>query len=129
MSKIFESLRSAEAARKADLLLIRSCETSTKAHDRRRSARRAFHAVVRVYGSTLGGESFYEEARTINVSMHGALLELNIPMLVGQKLMLIHEGIQRQQICLIVNTKVLETEAIEVAVTFPVPHAEFWQVF
>ena len=129
MSKIFDALRSAEAARKADLRLTMSGENSTKGHDRRRSARRAFDAVIRVYGSTPGGKSFYEEARTINVSMHGALFELNVTVLVGQKLMLIHEGIERQEICLIVNTKVLETEAIEVAVTFPVPHAEFWQVF
>jgi hypothetical protein len=129
MSKIFDALRSAEAARKADLRLTKSGENSTKDHDRRRSVRRAFDAVIRVYGSTLGGKSFYEEARTINVSMHGALLELNVPVLVGQKLMLIHEGIERQEICLIVNTTALETEAREVAVTFPVPHAEFWQVF
>jgi len=128
MSKIFEALRSAEAVRKADLRPTRPGENSTKGHDRRRSARRAFDVLIRVYGSTLGGNIFYEEARTINVSIHGALLEMNVPVRVGQKLMLIHEGIQRQQICQIVNTQVLETEALEVAVEFPVPHAEFWQV-
>jgi hypothetical protein len=129
MSIIIQALRSAEAARKADLRATRPGEKSTKGHDRRRSARRAFDAVIRVYGSTLGGKPFYEEARTINVSTHGALLEMNVPVRVGQKLMLINEGTQRQQICQIAYTRVLETEALEVAVEFPVPHAEFWRVF
>jgi hypothetical protein len=128
MSKIFEALRSAEAARKADLRTTRPDENLTKRHDRRRSERREFDVVLRVYGSTLSGKSFYVEARTINVSMHGALLKINVPVRVGQNLMLINEGTQRQQICQIVNTKVLETESIEVAVEFPVPHGEFWQV-
>jgi hypothetical protein len=129
MSKIFEAPQSAEASPKADLRATRPGENSSKGHDRRRSARRAFDAVIRVYGSTPGGKSFYEEARTINVSTYGALLEMNVPVRVGEKLMLFNEGTQRQQICQIVNTRVLEAEVLEVAVEFPVPHAEFWQFF
>jgi hypothetical protein len=129
MSVIIEALRSAEAARKADLRATKPRENSTKGRNRRRSERRAFNAVIRVYGSSDSGKSFYIEARTIDVSTHGALLEMNVPVRVGQKLMLITEGTQRQQICQIVNTRVLETEALEVAVEFPVPHAEFWQIF
>ena len=113
----------------ADLRATRPGENSTKGRNRRRSERRAFNAVIRVYGSSDSGKSFYVEARTIDVSTHGALLEMNVPVRVGQKLMLITEGTQRQQICQIVNTRVLETEALEVAVEFPVPHPEFWQIF
>ena len=104
-------------------------EGSTNGHNRRRSNRRPFNALIRVYGSTEGGKSFYEEARTINVSTHGALLEMNIVAHVGQKLMLINEATQRQQICKIVNIRSLDTEALVIAVEFPVPHAEFWHVF
>jgi len=128
MSKIFEALRSAEAAREAVLRPTRPNENSTKRHDRRRSERREFDVALRVYGRTLSGKSFYVEARAINVSIHGALLKINVPVRVGQNLMLINEGIQRQQICQIVSTKVLGSDSVEVAVEFPVPQAEFWQV-
>jgi hypothetical protein len=97
--------------------------------NRRRSTRRALDAVIRVYGSNLNGNSFYEDARTINVSVHGALLVLNVPVSKGQKLLLFNEGTQRQQVCQIVDIRVRDTESHDVAVAFPVPHAEFWHVF
>jgi hypothetical protein len=129
MSKIFEALRSAEAARKTEPSATRPPERSGKKRNRRRSERREFDALIRVYGSTADGDPFYEDARTVNVSTHGALLEMNVTVSVGQKLMLINEGTERQQLCKIVKTRTLDTEAVEVAVEFPVPHAEFWQVF
>jgi hypothetical protein len=134
MSKIFEALRTAEAACKPEPHPAKPAESSAKKRDRRRGERRRgerrpFDSVLRVYGSTPDGEPFYEDAHTINVSTHGALLEMNVPVSVGQKLMLINEGTDRQQICKIVKTRTLDTEALEVAVEFPVPHAEFWRVF
>jgi hypothetical protein len=104
-------------------------DNSAKGRNRRRSERRAFNAVIRVYGSTEGGKSFYEEAHTIDVSSYGALLELNVAARVGQKLMLINEATQRQQICKIVNVRNPDTQPLVVAVEFPVPHAQFWHVF
>jgi hypothetical protein len=86
-------------------------------------------AIIRVYGSSLSGNPFYEDARTINVSVHGALLVLNVPVSKGQKLLLFNEVAQRQQVCQIVDIRVRDSESLEVAVAFPTPHAEFWQVF
>jgi hypothetical protein len=104
--------------------------SKSKAPNKRRSERRTLNAVIRVYGHTDAGKSFYEEARTINVSTHGALIELNVAARVGQKLMLINEAAERQQICKIVNVRTLDTQsAVVVAVEFPVPHAEFWDFF
>jgi hypothetical protein len=130
MKTILEALPKTEPASKSEPRPTKSGESSPKERNRRRSERRPFDAVIRVYGSTESGKSFYEEARTINVSTHGALLELNVAARVGQKLMLINEATQRQQICKIVNIRSLDDkEAIVVAVEFPVPHAEFWHVF
>ncbi len=129
MKTILEPLPSIEPASKSAPCPTTPGENSTKGRNRRRSERRAFNAAIRVYGSSDSGKSFYVEARTINVSTHGALLELNVAARVGQKLMLINEATQRQQICKIVNIRTLDTEALVVAVEFPVPHAEFWQVF
>jgi hypothetical protein len=129
MKTILESLPSTESASKSAPGPTKPDENSKKGRNRRRSERRAFDAGIRVYGSSDNGKSFYVEARTVNVSAHGALLELNVAARVGQKLMLINEATQRQQICKIVNIRPSDTEAFVVAVEFPVPHAEFWHVF
>ncbi len=94
--------------------------------NRRRSSRREFKTFVRVYGRTLNGTAFYENARTLNVSVHGALLLLTAAVSKGQKLLLFNEVTQRQQVCQIVDVRRGEMELHEVAVAFPTPHAEFW---
>ena len=95
--------------------------------DMRRSTRRQFETMIRVYGNNLKGNAFYEVARTVNVSVHGALLVLNVPVAIGQKLLLFNEAIRRQQVCQVVDVRVRNTDSLVVAVAFPTPHAEFWQ--
>jgi hypothetical protein len=97
-----------------------------KERNRRRSSRREFKTFVRVYGRTLNGNAFYENARTINVSVHGALLLLTAAVSKGQKLLLFNEATQRQQVGQIVDVRTGGIELHEVAVAFPTPHAEFW---
>jgi len=99
---------------------------AAKERNRRRSSRRGFKIFVRVYGRTPNGTAFYENARTINVSVHGALLLLTAAVSKGQKLLLFNELTQRQQMCQIVDVRPGEMELHEVAVAFPAPHAEFW---
>jgi hypothetical protein len=99
---------------------------AAKERNRRRSSRRDFKIFVRVYGHTLNGSAFYENARTINVSVHGALLLLTATVSKGQKLLLFNEATQRQQVCQIVDVRPGKMELHEVAVAFPTPHAEFW---
>jgi hypothetical protein len=129
MSKIFEALRTAAATRKAALQMAKMDVSSSKGRNNRRVGRRDYNAMVLAYGHTPDGEPFYEEALTINVSAHGALLQLAVPVCVEQNLMLFNESSNRHQICQIARMRVLETGAFEVAVDFPVPHAEFWQIF
>src|SRR6267154_1274209 len=90
-----------------------------KERNRRRSSRREFRIFVRVYGRTPNGTAFYENARTINVSVHGALLLLTAAVSKGQKLLLFNELTQRQQMCQIVDVRPGEMELHEVAVAFP----------
>jgi hypothetical protein len=101
---------------------------AVKGRDMRRSTRRRLETIIRVYGNNLKGNAFFEDARTIDVSVHGALLLLNVPVAKGQMLLLFNEAIQRQQVCKVVDIRVRDTESLEVAVAFPTPHAEFWQV-
>jgi hypothetical protein len=129
MSKIFEALRIAAATRKTAVQIAKMDVSRSKGRNNRRGGRRDYNAVVLAYGHTPNGEPFYEEARTINVSAHGALLQLAVPVCVDQNLMLFNESSNRHQICQIARMRVLETGAFEVAVEFPVPHAEFWVIF
>lgn len=129
MSKIFEALRTAAKTAKAGVPMVILNGRQVNGRNQRRGGRRDFDTVILAYGHTPEGEPFYEEARTINVSAQGALLELAVPVGVGQKLMLFNENSNRHQICQIARTRVTETAAFEVAVEFPVPHSEFWQIF
>ncbi len=101
---------------------------TARTRNRRRSTRRAFETLVRVYGKNLNEKPFYEDARTIDVSVHGALMLLKVPVSKGQKLLLFNDATQRQQVCQIMDIRTHDTESLEVAVAFPTPHAEFWQV-
>jgi hypothetical protein len=127
--EIIGTSRSVENPCKADAQASGLGGVSASEPNRRRSTRRALDAVIRVYGNNLNGNSFYEDARTINVSVHGALLVLNVPVSKGQKLLLFNEGTQRQQVCQIVDIRIRDSESHDVAVAFPVPHAEFWHIF
>jgi hypothetical protein len=102
---------------------------TARMRNRRRSTRRPFEALIRVYGKSLNEKPFYDDARTIDVSVHGALLILKVPVSKGQKLLLFNDATQRQQVCQIMDIRTRDTESIEVAVAFLTPHAEFWQVF
>jgi hypothetical protein len=119
--------RNEECARRAGPHAEPVAGVAVNGRDMRRSTRRRFETMIRVYGNNLKGNAFYEVARTIDVSVHGALLVLNVPVAIGQKLLLFNEAIRRQQVCQVVDVRVRNTEALVVAVAFPTPHAEFWQ--
>jgi hypothetical protein len=127
MSKIFEAPSTAGAFGAPQTRMAVLCEGRAKGWDRRRSSRRAFDAIICAYGRSHSEQPFYEEARTINVGIHGALLLMAMPVEDGQKLLLINEVTQEQQICRIVYRRSRKTERVEVAVEFAAPHGEFWR--
>lgn len=127
MSNIFEALRTVGSSGAPKTRMAVLCEGRANGWDRRRSSRRAFDAILRAYGRRTSEQPFYEEARTINVGIHGALLLMAMPVEDGQKLLLINEVTEEQQICRIVYTRSRNTERVEVAVEFPAPHGEFWR--
>lgn len=126
MSKIFEALRTVGSSGAPQTRMVVLCEGRANGWDRRRSSRRAFDAILSAYGRRTSEQPFYEEARTINVGIHGALVLMALPVEDGQKLLLINEVTQELQICRIVYTRSRDTERVEVAVEFPAPHGEFW---
>jgi hypothetical protein len=118
MSKIFDALRKAESSRASNTKMSGLYEISTAKKDRRRSRRREVRAAIQVYGHLDSEKPFYEEARSINVSKHGALLNLDVPVREGQKLLLFDEAAKKTRVCEIVATRSKDGQSLEVAVTF-----------
>lgn len=127
MSKIFDALRKAESSRPTKGKMPGLYEISTAKKDRRRSRRRAVRAAIQVYGHLDGETPFYEEARSINVSKHGALLKLHVPVCEGQKLLLFAGATEKTQVCEIVATRSKDGRSLQVAVTFPGVYSESQQ--
>jgi hypothetical protein len=127
MSKIFDAPCETECARTSQAPTTRLAEGPANGLDRRRSPRRAFVEVINVYGRRPSEEPFYEEVRTIDVSVHGALLLMPFPVEEGQEVLLVNDATHRQQVCRVVYACGWESQMVEVAVEFPTPHGEFWE--
>ena len=127
MSRIFEALRKAGSSPAPQTRMAVFRNGRAKRRERRRSSRWALDANIHAYGRRPSGQPFYEEARTINVSIYGALLLTAVPIEEGQKLLLMNDVTQRQQISRIAYTRSRDMRQLEVAVEFPVPHGKFWR--
>jgi hypothetical protein len=128
MSESFNVPLGLECPSRTGAPAARAGGAAANGRNRRRSTRRAFEAIIRVYGINLDGCPFYEDARTIDVSVHGALMILNVPVSKGEKLLLFNEATKRQQVCKVTDVRIRDAERFEVAVSFPTPHAEFWHI-
>jgi len=124
MSHIFEALRQAESLEAQRKLRQENAERASV--ERRGNERRATAARIRIYGHKPAFGPFFEEDPVLNVSATGALLLMKIPVVAGQKLLLINEAAERVQECRVVRTSCRNTHEMEVAVEFPIPQPEFW---
>lgn len=124
MSQIYEALRQAEALEAQRKQRKESAERAPV--ERRASERQAASARIRVYGHKPEFGPFFEENPVLNVSAAGALMVMKIPVVAGQKLLLINEASEQVQECRVVRTACRNTHEMEVAVEFAVPQPEFW---
>jgi hypothetical protein len=122
MSQIFEALRQAEAVH-----IDRNWRNvGMAAVERRESDRQAMAAQIRIYGHGQGLSPFFEENSILNASETGALLLMRVPVVAGQKLLLINEAAEQVQECRVVRTSCRASQELEVAVEFPNPQPQFW---
>lgn len=123
MSQIFEALRRAE-----DLHVGRNWrkDIEVSAVERRASDRQAMASRIRIYGHGQGLSPFFEENSILNASDMGALLLMHVPVVAGQKLLLINEAAEQVQECRVVRTSCRESQELEVAVEFANPQPQFW---
>src|SRR4029077_6241556 len=124
MSQIFEALRKAEAAKSSGAW--RRDITEIEAAERRRSERSSVAANIRIYGHGQGLNPFFDENPILNASEMGALLLMKMPVVSGQKLLLINEAAEQVQECRVVRTSCRDSQEFEVAVEFHTPQPQFW---
>lgn len=124
MSQIFEALRKAEAAKSSGTW--RRDITEMEAAERRRSERSSVAANIRIYGHGQGLNPFFDENPILNTSEMGALLLMKMPVVSGQKLLLINEAAEQVQECRVVRTSCRDSQEFEVAVEFHTPQPQFW---
>jgi len=95
---------------------------------RRRSARVLLSVPVIVHGVLPDGNKFEEEARTLVVNAHGALLALTIALPTGQALTLTHKLTRHSLDCRTVYVGKPQAGKAQVGIEFLQATPMFWQI-
>jgi hypothetical protein len=95
---------------------------------KRRSARVLLSVPVLVKGTLPNGTAFEEEARTLVVNAHGALLALNSPLRGGQALTLTHKLTRQSLECRTVYVGNPQGGKAQVGIEFVKSAPGFWQI-
>ena len=105
-----------------------SRETSWLAANRRRSQRVLMKIPVRVSGRDSAGALIEEEANTVAVSVHGALILLAAPVKRGQRFTLSNVQTNSALECVVVHIGKTPDAQTQVGVEFLLPNPTFWRV-
>lgn len=111
-----------------DEWIAESRETSWLAANRRRSQRVLMTLPVRVSGQTGTAPPFAEEAHTLAISAHGALIALGAPVYRGQRLTLSNMQTKDALECVVAHIDRFQGQQIQVGVEFMLPNPTFWHV-
>ena len=95
---------------------------------RRRSQRVLMQVSVRVRGDDVQGKSFEEEATTLAINAHGALIQLQARLKSGGKVLLQHKQTQEEQECMVVFLGPVRSGKAEIGLEFSSPRPTFWRV-
>lgn len=95
---------------------------------RRRSARVLVSVPVIVHGVNVSGKEFHEEARTLVVNAHGALVALAEAVKSGQALALINKMTRQTVDTRVVYVGKPQGDKSQVGVEFLKPAPSFWQI-
>jgi hypothetical protein len=89
--------------------------------DLRRTCRARVPIPLFVYGYTPKDGPFAEEAHTIEINAHGALISMKTAVSVGERLLLTNETNQGTQACTVLAVTVRQGREAAVAVAFDTP--------
>jgi hypothetical protein len=95
---------------------------------RRRSQRLLISARVTVRGESSGQTLFEEHTETVIVNSHGALLLLNAPVEIGQKLVVRHANTREEAEVEVISFGGRRAGKTQVGIQFQKPSPQFWRV-
>jgi hypothetical protein len=121
LSKIFEALKRAELASTKN-----SDADATRQPERRRTPRVRVHIPLLVYGYK-GKSPFHEDVYTVEVNAHGGLISMQTALRPRQKLLVVNNGNESKQHCIVLSVRVRQKCGFDVAFEFLDPTPRFWQ--
>ena len=95
---------------------------------RRRSQRVLMQVAIRIRGNNAQGASFEEEAHTLAINAHGALILMEARVISGHKVLMQHKRTQEEQECSVVFLGPVRSGKSEVGLEFCQPRPSFWRV-
>jgi hypothetical protein len=127
MSRIYDAIRTARESRVQSGLNTSDSLGQMELDDRRVTPRKELDIDLTVYGRLAGEETFYAQAKAISGNANGGVFLLSVPVVEGQDVLLINNGISEEQICNVIKVHVRDMQTSEVSVSFPIPNAAFWK--
>lgn len=111
----------------------RKLEAATKnlhshSTERRRTKRVPLAVPLTVEGQTEMNEKFTVKTTTLSVAGHGGMIILDIPVVVGQTLVLIKEHTEQEAKCNIVSVRRANDKKLYVGIEFADPACNFWHM-
>ena len=95
---------------------------------RRRSQRVLMQVAVRIRGNDTQGNQFEEEASTLAINAHGALVQLQARLTSGSKVLMQHKHTQEEQECQVVFLGPVRSGKAEIGLEFSLACPTFWRV-
>ena len=95
---------------------------------RRRSQRVLMQVAVRIRGTDAQGKAIEEEAETLAINAHGALVLLESRLTSGSKVQLQHKKTQEEHECHVAFLGPVRSGKAEIGLEFSSPHPTFWRV-
>lgn len=96
--------------------------------ERRRTARVSVFADLTVQGINEQNEKFKVHTRSLSVSGHGGLTVLDVPVSVGQTLVIVNDNSRQKTECRVVSLRPGGNGKTIVAFEFLAPPANFWKM-
>jgi hypothetical protein len=97
--------------------------------ERRRTVRVPLRVSLMVEGQAVSGDEFRRKSHTESVSAFGALIHLDVPVLVGQKLLLVNEANQEKVECRIVSLRHSREGKLCAGIEIVGGDTNFWHMF
>jgi hypothetical protein len=129
MSRIFDAIQIAKQARSNRESGTADSLGEMEMAERRVAPRKGLDLSLTVYGRSSGDGVFYEQAKAISGNPNGGVFSLGVPVTEGQDLLLMNVVSGEEQVCKVVNVRIMDIQTSEVSVSFPEPNSTFWLPF